>query len=199
VRHRFFHGGAVDGASRVVNRQVATRRQRRRQPLHDRVRLVGVGDVVQDAQQHQRHRPGEVQGPRRLVQDLVRLSQVAVDIVADALSTAGEQRAGVQQHHRIVVGVDDPRLGSHPLGHLVGVVRGRQPGTDVQELADARLAGQVADRPAQKGPVRPGLGHDARQHRGHLVARLPVDGEVILAAEPVVPDPGRMGHRRIQL
>ena len=102
--------------------------------------------------------------------------------------------AGVRQDQRIVVGVHDPRFGSHPLGHLVGVVRGRQPGTDVQELADA---GQIPDRPARKGPVRPGLCHDTRQHRGYPVTRLPVDGEVVIAAQPVVPDPSRMRNRRV--
>lgn len=33
-------------------------------------RLVGVGDVVQDAQQHERDRAGEVEGPRRLGKDI---------------------------------------------------------------------------------------------------------------------------------
>ena len=79
--------------------------------------------------------------------------QVAFDIVARPLRRAGQQRPGVNQHQRIVVDVDDPGSGRDPLGHLVGVVRGRQTGADVEELADARLAGQVPDGPAEEGTV----------------------------------------------
>jgi hypothetical protein len=94
----------------------------------------------------------------------------------------------VDQHERVVVHVDDLRLGGEPLGDLVRVLGGRQAGADVQELADAGLAGQVADRPAEKCPVGAGLLDDARQHLHDLLTDLPVDREVVLAAEPVVPD-----------
>jgi len=69
------------------------------------------------------------------------------------LGAAGEQRAGVHQHQRVVVDVDDAGLGRDGLGDLVGVVGGRQAGADVLELADARLAGQVADRAGQEPSV----------------------------------------------
>ena len=153
---------------------------------------------MQDAQQQERDRPGEVEGPRRIGEDLARVTQVTLDVVAGPLGSAGEQRAGVRQHQGIVVGVHDPGVRCHLLGHLVGIARCRQPGADVQELPDARLAGQVPDRPPQEGPVRPGLGHDARQHRRNLVASLPVGRVVVRAAQPVIPDPRRMRHRRVQ-
>lgn len=56
----------------------------------------------------------------------------------------GQQGAGVRQHHRVVVHVHDARLRGDPLGNLMGVFHRRQSGA-VEELADARLGGQVVD------------------------------------------------------
>jgi hypothetical protein len=53
--------------------------------------------------------------------------------------------ASAHQHQGVVVDVDDPGLRRHPLRYLVGVVHGGQPGADVQELTDPRLAGQITD------------------------------------------------------
>jgi hypothetical protein len=103
----------------------------------------------------------------------------------------------VHQHEEVIVDVDDPRLRRQPLGDFMGVVGSRQPRTDVQELAHSYRTCEVPDRPPQEGTVCPGLGDDARKHGGYPVASLPVDGIVVLAAEPVVPDPGRMRHRRV--
>ena len=58
------------------------------------------------------------------------------------------------QYERIVVGVDDTGRRVEGLGHLMGIVRGRQSGADVQELADSALSRQVPDHPAQELPVR---------------------------------------------
>lgn len=49
----------------------------------------------------------------------------------------------MQEHQRVVVHIDDPALRRRPLGGFVGVVEGGQPGADIQELADARLGGQM--------------------------------------------------------
>jgi len=46
----------------------------------------------------------------------------------------------VQQDDGVVVDVDDPAVWSLALGDLVGVVGGRDAGSDVEELADACLA-----------------------------------------------------------
>ena len=99
------------------------------------------------------------------------------------------------KHHRVVVHVDDLGLRGGALGDVVGVVRGGQAGADVEELADARLPGQVPDRAGEEGPGGAGVLHDRREGLEHLVADLAVDGEVVLAAQPVVPDPGRLRHR----
>ena len=78
----------MDSAGRVVDGEEAARYQRRHQPPHDRVRLVGVGDVVHDAQQHKRNGLGEVEGPRRLGKDLVWVTQVVWPVFLQGAGTA---------------------------------------------------------------------------------------------------------------
>jgi hypothetical protein len=68
------------------------------------------------------------------------------------------------EHDRVVVHVDDPRIRGHGLGDLMGVVRGRDAGLDIEELADARL-GHVPDRTAEEAPVGPHPGHNGGRGR----------------------------------
>jgi len=122
---------------------------------------------------------------------------VGVDVLGDPFGSGGEQGAGVRQHQGVVVDVDDPRLGDDALGDLVGVVGGRQTGADVQELADARLTGQVGHGADEEAPRGAGHVHDAGKGLAVLVPGDPVDLVVVLAAQPVVPDPGRVRHARV--
>jgi len=62
-------------------RQVAPGGNRRHQLPDDPVWVVLVTDQVHDGDQHDRDRAGEVQGARRLRQDLLRVAQVGVDVV----------------------------------------------------------------------------------------------------------------------
>ena len=112
---------------------------------------------------------------------------------------AGHQRAGVRKHDRVVVDVQDPALRRDALGDLVHVVQRRDPGADVEELADAGLADEVVDRPDEEDPLRAHHGPDRRDLRRQRLGDRPVGGEVVLAAEPVVVDPGRLRHRRVDL
>jgi len=88
----------------------------------------------------------------------------------------------VGQHQRVVVHVDDPAAGRGGLRDLVSVVRRRQPGTDVEELADALGLRQVAHGPGEKRPVGPGRLLNAGIDRDGGVPRDPVGREVVLAA-----------------
>src|SRR6266571_1717196 len=162
------------GADAIAEGEIAARWHGIQQALDDRLRVVGVGD-------------------------LAGVAQVGVDVVAGALGRAGEQGAGVHQHERIVVDVDDARFRGDRLGDLVGVVGGRQAGADVQELADPRLAGQVPDRAAQERPVSAGEAGDVREHRHDLVTDHAVGRVMVLAAQPVIPDPGRVRHGYVEL
>jgi hypothetical protein len=80
-----FHAGLV-GVGAIVDHQVAAGRHGVYEPVHDRVGLVGVRDVAEDAEHHQGDRLGEVQrAGRRLRQDLVRVAYVRVDAVGDTV------------------------------------------------------------------------------------------------------------------
>jgi hypothetical protein len=131
------------------------------------------------------------------LQDVGRIPDVRVQVIAGARGAAGQQGAGVRQHKGVVVHVDDPRFRRDGLRHLVGVVRGGQAGADVEELPYPGLAGQVPDRAGEKGPRGTRDHGDAGEDLFVLIAGLTVDGIVVLAAQPVIPDPGRMRHRGV--
>jgi hypothetical protein len=115
---------------------------------------------VQDRQQRDRHGPGEVEQPRSLGKDRGSVAEVSVDVLGGARLAAVQQRAGVSEDHRVVVDVHDAGLRRDGLGDLVGVARRRDAGADVEELADARLPGEVPDHAAEERPVRPrAVGH----------------------------------------
>jgi len=97
------------------------------------------------------------------------------------------------------VDIDDAALRRYRLGDLVGVVGGGQAGADVEELADAGVTGQIPDHAGEEGPGGASVLDDRRKGLENLVADLAVDGEVVLAAQPVVPDPGRLGHVGVEL
>ena len=180
------------------DRQVAPGRRGGHQPGHDAPRVLGILDQVQHPEQHDRHRLAEVQDGRRPVQDQPGIAQVGLYVVGRALRGAPQQGLRVQQDDRVVVDVDHPGIRGFPLGHLVRVVAGGDPGADVQELADAGLGGQVPGRPAEEGAVGAHPEPQARRRGQHALGGLPVGGEVVLAAEPVVVDPGRVRHAGVQ-
>jgi hypothetical protein len=68
--------------------------------------------------------------------------------------------------------------------------RGGQARADVQELADAGLADEVLHRAYEECPLGPGDVEDLRIRRDDLVTDLTVDLVAVLAAQPVVSDPG---------
>jgi hypothetical protein len=115
---------------------------------------------MKDRDEQEGHRLAEIDqlSNLRVSQDRAGLPQVGQDDAGGA--AAREQRVGVHVHDGVVVHVNDPRVRCGGLGYLVGVLGGRQPGADVQELADARLPGEVLDGAAQEGPVGTDSGHD---------------------------------------
>jgi hypothetical protein len=60
---------------------------------------------------------------------------------------------------------------------------------DLEDLADARLGGQVVDRTAEEGAVLPDTRDDVRILLDHQLGGLAVGLEVIHTAQPVVVDP----------
>jgi serine-type D-Ala-D-Ala carboxypeptidase len=193
------HRRSLDVAGWVRQRQVAPGRHGSNQPGHDPVRIVLIADVLQDRHQHDRHRTGEVQYLRRRSKDRLGVAQVGIDARGGTVRPAGQERLGVGQHHRVIVHVHHAALRRRALGYLVRVVRGGQARTDVQELADPGLADQVPHRPPQEYPVPARRADDVRVRRDHPLSGYPVDGEVILPAQPVVIDPGDVRHGGVHL
>ena len=184
------------GVGAVVEREVAACGQPGQQAADDRVRLL-VGEMAHDPHQHERDRLGEIQQARGGVQDPGRIPDIGVQVVARPLGAAGQQGAGVRKHQGVVVHVDDLAFRRHPLGHLMGVVARGKAGADVQELPYPGFSGQVPDRAGEKAPGGAGDHGDAGEYLPVLVAGLAVDGVVVLAAQPVVPDPRRVWHGRV--
>ena len=135
---------------------------------------------------------------RGLGEDRGSVAQVGVDVLGGARLAAGQQRAGVGEHDRVVVHVDHPRLRRGRLGDLVGIARRRDAGADVQELADPRVGGKVADDAPEERAVRaaadgyPGVGLEPCLHG------RPVGCVVVLAAEHVVVHPGLVRHAGVE-
>jgi hypothetical protein len=144
--------------------------------------------------------PGsEVKGLRRLRQDRAGIAHVRIEVRGRALRRAGQQGARMQQHDWVVVHIDDLGIGDHRLCDLVGTVRRRQPGPNVEELPDPGLAGQVTHGAPEERTVRPDPGNDRRVRRDRLLSGLPVGGEIVLPAEPVVVDAGRMRNAGVEV
>jgi hypothetical protein len=78
------------------------------------------------------------------------------------------------------------------------VVHGGDTGPDIEELAYARLTGQVANQPPQERAVGPGQVSHARVGGQSLLGGLTISGEVVLAAKPVVIHPGLMRDAGIE-
>ena len=99
--------------------------------------------------------------------------------------------------HRVVVDIDHARVRSDLLGHLVHVGLGGKTAAKVDELPDTCFLSEKADRPADERPVIADDSRHVRRGRDKLLGRLAVDGEVVLAAEQVIVNPGDIRPRGI--
>jgi hypothetical protein len=154
-------------------------------------------DVVQDRQQQQADRLGEVEAIAHdpVFQDVLRRSDVGFDDRAGRV--VREQRPAVHEHHRVVVHIDHPARRIHVMRDLVHIRVGGQARADIEKLTDATVCGQISHRSAQKRPARTtrlaGVRHDGQRTLGHH----PVDSEVVLAADHEVVYPGHVWLRDV--
>ncbi len=81
----------------------------------------------------------------------------------------------------------------------MGIVSRRQAGPDVQELPDAIPGSQPVHRIDQEPAGEPGDQRQGRHDLQYLLRCLAVGGEVVLAAYPVVPHPGRIRHAGVEV
>jgi hypothetical protein len=192
------HYLGVDIPRRVGHREVTAGGNRVHQAGNDGMRAVGVRYVLHGAQHHHGNGLAEIEGLGRPAQHLAGIAQVGIDVIAGALGGTGEQGPGVGEHDRVVVDVDDPAVRCDLLSHLMGVLGGGQAGADVKELADPRLAGQVAHGPPQEGAVGAHAREDDRADLDDRLGRGPVGGEIVLAAEQEVIHPGRVSATDVE-
>jgi hypothetical protein len=74
----------------------------------------------------------------------------------------------------------------------------RQAHPDINELPDPTVAGQKPDDPGEVRAVCLCAGRHLRAQPHDLLGRMPVGVEMVLAAEPVVIDAGRVRHRGVK-
>src|SRR4029453_6609390 len=166
----------------------------------DDVRVLGVAHEVQDPDQHDGDRLGEVERLGGSLQDRPRVPQIAVDVGRPALRPAGQQLVGVGEDDGVVVNIDDAGFGRGPLGHLVDLVAGRDAGADVEVLPDAGLGGQIAHGLTEEIPVGP---HDApgdidaADRRCRVDSSLAIHVEVDATAQQVVVHTRRVSNARV--
>ncbi|CAM5289661.1 hypothetical protein SHIRM173S_06790 [Streptomyces hirsutus] len=132
--HRRVDVGHVRPGDGVRQHEVTARRQGIHQTPHDPGGLLVVLDEHDDSQQDQCHGTAEFEQFPGLRQDRVGVAQVLVEAGRTALGRTGQQSRRTGQDDRIVVDGDDTGLGGEPLGDLVRVVGGGQPGADVEGI-----------------------------------------------------------------
>jgi hypothetical protein len=151
---------------------------------------------VQDTDEHNADRLAKVEQVLhlRVAEHLLWIAQVCLH--GEDAGT-GHQRGGVGGDHRIDVHIDDARLRRHAVSDLVGVSHAGQPRAKVEELADP-LADHVVDHPLEQVTAFYGRVGRCRypyvyRHRLDSLGGLPVDCEIVLAAQVIVPDTSRVG------
>jgi aerobic-type carbon monoxide dehydrogenase small subunit (CoxS/CutS family) len=170
-------------------REVGAGRQTLDVALHDLQRSLRIRNVVDRGALDQRQRAVELDVLRDggMVEHRVRLGEVAHHQMRAFVLL--QQCPTVHGHHRIVVDVDDLRLGIHPLRDLVGVLGRGQPCADVDELVDLCRVCEESHRTNQPIPVDAADLDCLRGVLNDLLVHLAIDGVVVLAAEQVVVDP----------
>ena len=122
--------------------------------MHHPVRIIFVLDQVQDRDQQQRHRLGQVKGASRGVQDVIGVPEVTGHKRSDATAVRQPHLVGVGQDDGVVVHAHQPHTGGslmHDIGHTA---RARDPGPYVEELTDAARSRQPLHHPSQEGSIR---------------------------------------------
>ena len=137
---------------------------------------------MQDREQPDRHRLAEVQvrADLRIREQLRGAAQVPLH--HDAQVGDREQGLAVGDDDRVIVHVDNPRVGVDLADDFVhGTLRG-QPHADVEELADTGFGRQEPNDPAQEAPVLHRRPAQPGYQREHLLRGDPIRLEVVLAA-----------------
>jgi hypothetical protein len=166
---------------------VAARRQRGYVPVQHFLAFPDREEVQQRPHDEARGRR-QVNATGDLGENLARITHIAVHR-RDALVALLEQRPQVEHHDRVIVDVGHAGPRGDRLRGLLRAGRGRQPGPDVNELADP-LPGHPRHGASEELLVLPDEIRRRRVQGEQPVRQLPVRGEIVLAAQPVVINPG---------
>ncbi len=104
ARHALRAPGRPEVGGPVAERQVAAGRQGVEQAPDHAVRVVAVGHEVQDGEDGQGHRLGQVEGAAHLAgaEDRVDVAQVGVEVGGAPGGVSGQQGAGVREDERVL-------------------------------------------------------------------------------------------------
>jgi hypothetical protein len=183
--------GPVVGGHMCQSEQAA-RRQGVAVVGDDAARAAFLGHEVEHRDHQQPDRPAQVEQPGDLRGLEHRLGLTDVRPHDRGVVVTGDDHLGVCDGHLVAVHIDHAAVRIGPLGDLVHVSHGRDARAEVEELGDA-FFDHEQHRPAQEGPVPAGLDIHVRKSAQHPVGRLPVDREVVAAAQQVVVDTGGAG------
>ncbi len=117
-----------------------------RRAASPRSRTPPVPPRVQDRRETEAHRAVQVEGGAGVGEDRVRVAQIRVRVGRPAFRTAGQQRTGVGEDHRVVVDVHDPGVRATPCAISCTFGRVGEAGADVEELAQPHVTRQVQHR-----------------------------------------------------
>jgi hypothetical protein len=188
------------------DRQAAPRWHRGHQGRDDPLRIVGVGDEMQDGDEQ--HCDRLIKREHRTHAWIPRNPPGIPHVVADdgRAVDAVQHVPAVRDDHGVIVDVDHAAARRGPslaarLHDLVHAVHRGEPGADVEELPDSQVAGQVADGAPEEAPVlQRGPAHLVLADRRERPPRgLPVGREVVLTAEHVVVHPSNIRFLRAKL
>jgi hypothetical protein len=178
--------------------QIAARHDRLLVTGDDAVRVLIVVQVVNHGVEDQADRLAEVEEARDRGQRQQLIGRAHVGEHHHRRVVAGEQRLAVHGDARVVVHVDHAGRWVDRLGDLVRVLRGRQAGAEVEELADAPV-GHVPDRAPQRSPVEPRAIAAVRHGPHRFLGHHAVHGEIVLAAQDGVVDSRHAWHGRVDV
>jgi hypothetical protein len=160
--------------------------------------VVGVRDEVQYRDGKHRDRSAEVEVREDLGQRQQFGGTAQVAPRDDRHARLGQEGVAVRHHDRVEVDVDDPRRRVDLGGDLVHDGLVRQPHPEVEELVDARVAGQEPYRAPDELPGRGGRVPNLGQHGEHLLGGVSVRLEGPPAAQIMVVHARDVRRARIQ-
>jgi hypothetical protein len=121
------------------------------------------------------------------------LAQVGLDVGGTPVLCAAERVLRTGHEVLVVVRVDHVCPRRRRLRHLVHVLGAQRAGSEIEELVDSGVLGQVTNGAEQERPVLPRHGLEVAEGRDRVPRRLLVGRRMAVPAEVVVVHASRAG------